>query len=538
METDWRHGETRQNTVGNDDRSATATRVPALTVLAHPDPRRVGERHDLKVLALGHSIRLSRLEPVFRQPERQAEEDLLPLAERTISRQPIRLLGDARTGEVVVDVLDTRTAVVVDGRAVEERRTLTSEEVERGVVLLLGRKVALLLHLMVVPPLERAPHCGLVGESDAILSLRQEVARLAPLNVPVLLRGESGTGKELVARGLHEEGSRSNRPFVAVNMATLSPSLAAAELFGAARGAFTGADRKKIGLFQSAQGGTLFLDEIGETPVEVQAMLLRALESQTILPVGSVEPQSIDVRVIAATDARLEEAMAAGRFRVPLYHRLAGYALQLPPLRQRRDDIGRLLRFFLDQELQSLGVEAPDSGAPPMPSAEVVARLVRHDWPGNVRELRNVARRLAISGHAPAPQVLAQIEDLLTTPTDRPIPAEPPSVAKESVVKKTPTPRRRRRNPEDVTEEELLAALEANEYRMRDTAEALDLSRIGLYRRLEASPNVRKAADLGREEIDAALEAASADVESAAQALRVSVQGLKRRITALGQSRP
>ncbi len=536
-ETDWRVGETRQHTTANEDTSVAA-HVPGLTVLAHSDAGRVGELVALPALGLGHPIRLSRLEPVFRHPYSGPDAQGMPLAERGISRQPIRLLGSGVPGEVVVDVRDTRTPVVIDGETEEDRRTLAAAEVDRGVVLLLGRQVALLLHRMRLPPIEVAPRYGMVGESDAIAVLRQEVARLAPLKVPVLLRGESGTGKELVARALHEGGRHAGRPYVAVNMATLSPSLAAAELFGAARGAFTGANRNKVGLFQSAQGGTLFLDEIGETPVEVQAMLLRTLESQTVMSVGSTEEQSIDVRVIAATDARLEEAMASGRFRAPLYHRLAGYAIQLPPLCQRREDIGRLLRFFLDQEHASLGPDASETDIPYQPSAEIVARLARHDWPGNVRELRNVARRLVISGSAPTSQLLAQIEELPATSKEQTVPAA--AQVKPSATPKppqSPTPRRRRRNPADVSEDELLTALEANGYRMRDTAEALDLSRIGLYRRLEASPNVRKAADLERREIDEALETAAGDVEAAAQGLRVSVQGLKRRITALGPAR-
>ena len=532
-ETDWRHGETLESATEPAEGVPPATQVPGLTILAHPDPQRVGERLALPVLALGHPIQISRLEPVFRAPGAPEDVEGLPLMERTLSRQPVRLLGGRSPGEVVVDVRETRTVVVVEGQEVEERRVLTAAEVGDGVVLRLGRRIALLLHPILMPSVEGVPSFGLVGESDALVTLRQEVARLASLDVPVLLRGESGTGKELVARALHESGSRRSHPFVAVNMATLSPSLAAAELFGASRGAFTGADRKKVGLFQSAQHGTLFLDEIGETPVEVQAMLLRALENGEILPVGSVEKQPIDVRVVAATDARLEEAMAEGRFRAPLYHRLAGYALQLPPLRKRRDDIGRLLRFFLDEESAFLGAESSNADAPFQPSAEVVDRLARHHWPGNVRELRNVARRMAVLGRVPTAQLLAQLEDLLAPGEARPGPAVAPPRTKGSSPQPSSTPRRRRRNPAEVREEELLAALEEHGYRMRDTAEALNLSRIGLYRRLEESPNVGKASDLGRQEIDDALATADGDVEAAALALRVSVQGLKRRLTAL-----
>ncbi|MEM1205567.1 MAG: sigma-54 factor interaction domain-containing protein, partial [Acidobacteriota bacterium] len=366
-----------------------AVPVPGLTILAHPDPQRIGERLPLPVLALGRSVSLSRLEPAFRRRGQGDAKAALPLAVRTLSRKPLRLVGET-SGAVTVDVQDTSTGVVVDGTPVQGRRTFGPEEIQRGVGLVLGRRVALLLHPMLTPPGADTPKCGLVGDSDSMMGLRHEILRLAPLKVPVLLRGESGTGKELAARALHDQSPRSNQPFVVVNMATLNPTLAAAELFGAVRGAFTGADRKRPGLFQAARHGTLFLDEIGETPVEVQAMLLRALESEEILPVGGIEPEGIEVRVIAATDLRLEEAMEGGRFRAPLYHRLAGYTLHLPPLRERLDDLGQLLQVFLEREIAAFREEAVGANGSvsvpqtPYPSAEIVARLVRHPWPGNV----------------------------------------------------------------------------------------------------------------------------------------------------------
>ncbi|MEM9555831.1 MAG: sigma 54-interacting transcriptional regulator [Acidobacteriota bacterium] len=540
-ETDWRSGTTRQETTASDDESSLPARVPALTLLAHPDARRVGERVALPQLALGHGVSLSRLEPTFKPPGPD-ERPPRPLADRTLSRRPIRLLAGPAEGEIVVDLDESRTVVSIDGEPVAAHRTVAAAEIDHGTVLLLGRRVALLLHRMeLAESREETVDDALVGASDAVVHLHRDIERLAPLDVPVLLRGESGTGKELVAHALHTRGPRRERPFVAVNMATLTPSLAAAELFGAVRGAFTGADRKKRGLFQSAHRGTLFLDEIGDTPSEVQAMLLRALESREVLPVGGVEAQPVDVRVIAATDARLEEAMAEGRFRAPLYHRLAGYALRLPPLRERRDDIGRLLRFFLEQfgaeQRSDPGIRPATDVSASYPPADLVARLARHDWPGNVRELRNVARRLALAADASRTQLLAQIEDVLETSPGRrasSAPAPPSNVASETVTQPTrPTPRRLRRDPAEVDEDELLAALEANDYRMRDTAEALGLSRIGLYRRIDQSPHVVKAADLDRPAIDDALRAASGDIDAAARALRVSAQGLKRRITAL-----
>ncbi len=535
-ETGWQDDDTRLTTTTGDDSASASTVVPGLTILAHPDARRVGERIALPVLAVGREVRLSRLEPAFRPPDGATEGQ--PLAERSVSRQPVRLRGGGEPGAVLLDVRDTRTPVVADGCPVDGEHTLNAADVERGAVLQLGRHVVLLLHRMTLPFPEYVPRFGLVGESDAVVRLCQELERLAPLNVPVLLRGESGTGKELAARALHGGGPRCAGPFVAVNMATLSPSLAAAELFGAVRGAYTGAERKKKGLFQGAEGGTLFLDEIGETPVEVQAMLLRALENQEVLPVGSVEAQPVDVRIIAATEARLEEAMADGRFRTPLYHRLAGYAVRLPPLRERRDDVGRLLRFFLHDELLRLGTDGGIDGGLPSPPAEVVARLAGYDWPGNVRELRNVARRLAIAGLGASVEVIGRhlnellVEERAPLPLSSVAPTTPaPSLAEKMAVSY--------RQPHEVDEDELLAALAANAWRIRPTAAHLGVSRTSLYAMIDRSEKIRRACDLSSEEIAASRERHGGHLEAMAAELRVSPNGLRHhlRLLATGEER-
>ncbi len=533
-EDHWQDGETLLTTAANQDEPRTAAPVPALTILAHPDPVRVGERLALPALAAGLEVPLSRLEPVFSAPGRTAAR---PLEERHLSRQPIRLAGGDETGSVALDRGAVHTSIEADGQPVGDAHVFSAAEVDRGVVLTLAHRVVLLLHRLPVPVPEEAPGFGLVGESAATVRLRQEIRRLAALNVPVLLCGETGTGKELTARALHDAGPRSSQPYVAVNMATLPPSLAAAELFGAERGAYTGADRKKSGLFRQAEGGTLFLDEIGETLAEVQPMLLRVLESQEIRPVGSAETLAVDVRVVAATDADLEAAIAAGSFRAPLYHRLAGYAVRLPALRDRRDDIGRLLAHFLAEGLEE-PTRPTDVEERPWPPAELVARLAGHDWPGNVRELRNVVRRLMITGRDAAPDVLAaQVEDILSaSAAPSPLPAVPPTPA-EAAAPAAPA-RRRLRKPSEVGDDELLAALEANRFKLQPTARALGLSRINLYRLIEDHPSVRKAADLGRGEIEDVLTRCDGDQEAAAADLRVSLQGLKRRLTALGLARP
>ncbi len=373
--------------------------APGLTILWHPDVGRVGEQAALTGLAAGRMELLSRREPAFGPP---GEPAVRPLADPYVSRSPIRIDPGEAAGSIRLSASETGTPLAINGEPMAEPREVSAAEVERGAVLLLANRVALLLHFLDPLGAPGVPRFGLVGESLAVVQLRREIARVAALEVPVLLRGATGTGKELVARALHEAGLRRRAPYLAVNMGAIPTSLAAAELFGAARGAWTGAERKREGWFRRADGGTLFLDEVGETPLEVQALLLRALENGEIQPVGGDEAIRVDVRLIAATDAELEAAVAAGRFRAPLLHRLSGYEILVPPLSRRRDDVGRLLLHFLRQELAAVGQEArlaprrPDA-RPWLPAAPV-ARLAAYDWPGNVRQLQNVARRIVVAG--------------------------------------------------------------------------------------------------------------------------------------------
>ena len=516
------------------DSAGVPTAAPMLTILVHPDPDRVGECLSLRALGAGKEVLVSRGEPTFSRPEGNFDSaEGSPLGGRFLSRQPIRFRPDRRSGGVLVDLRTTRTLVEVDGKDLEEGHYFSPQEIVDGAVLRLARKIVLLLHRGPVPSTEPLPPSyGLVGAGLAMWRLRKEIRKLAPLEVPVLLRGETGTGKELVARALHDHSPRADGPFVAVNMAVLGPSLAAAALFGVERGAYTGADRKRQGHFKAAQGGTLFLDEIGEAPPEVQVMLLRALETQEIQPVGSTDFMKVDVRIVAATDARLEEAMESGAFKMPLYHRLAGYTVYLPGLRERREDLGRLLYFFLNEELAALGQPPLRSYDRPWPPAELIVRLAKHPWPGNVRELRNVARRLAISGRdEPVPD----LELLLLPQSAHGTPAgETPGNASDSTVTPVSSKRRVLRKMEDVTEGELLDALRESRWQIQATADALRVSRPNLYRLMEASSSVRTAHELGREEIQAAVVKAGGDLDAAAYELEVSVLGLKRRMKALG----
>jgi DNA-binding NtrC family response regulator len=235
-----------------------------------------------------------------------------------------------------------------------------------------------------------ADYCGMVGGSTVMRDLFSLIDRLAPHARVVLVTGETGTGKELIAGALHQRGARSAKPFVPLNCSAVVETLVESELFGHVRGAFTGAFDHKPGLFEAADGGTLFLDEVGELPLTAQAKLLRVLESGEVRRVGSSEPRTVDVQVVAATNRDLEREIAASRFRADLYYRLNVIRIAVPPLRDRREDVPLLAARFAAACAARL--RKPLDGV--SPAAEHA--LTAYDWPGNVRELRNMIERACI----------------------------------------------------------------------------------------------------------------------------------------------
>ena len=526
----WLQADTRE--AGGEERPAASPLVPGLTVLAHPDVERVGERALLAGLPAGREELLSRGAPGFSAP---GSGRVRPLADPFLSRRPLRLTAGPEPGSILLDGRAAGSALTVDGAPLAGERLFPAAEVARGVVLLLAQRVALVLNPLSPFANDGLAPFGLVGESVALQQLRREIRLVAPLDVPVLLRGETGTGKELVAQALHREGPRRSRPFLAANMGALPASLAAAELFGAARGAYTGAERKRDGYFQRADGGTLFLDEVGEMPPEVQVLLLRALETREVQPVGSEESRRIDIRLIAATDADLELAVQAGRFRAPLLHRLAGYTIRLPALRQRRDDVGRLFFHFLRAELAGQGeadrLATPLEGKPWVP-AGLVARFAELAWPGNVRQLRNAVRQIAIAGRdAGEAGMWLQAEALCEE-------AAGTAAADGEPAGGAPAPARAAapRRPEEVTDDELIAALRTHRFSVQRAAAQLGISRGSVYNRIEQCPRLRKAADLTREELLACRQRCGGDLDAMAAVLEVSRRGLQRRMTQLGMS--
>jgi two-component system nitrogen regulation response regulator GlnG len=517
-------------------RRRSRTRVPTLTILYHTDPRRVGDRVFLPGLLEGRDVSLSRLEPEFSAPGLGPTR---PLGDRHLSRSPVKLSLADDAGALRLSVTETRTRVDADGTPVVGAKVFSQRDVERGVVLELADRVVLLLHTFAAQPSDASERFGLVGESEAILALRYEIRRVADLDVPVLLRGETGTGKELVARAIHQAGKRRNSLFLCLNMGAIPATLASSELFGASKGSFTGSMRDHAGYFQRAHGGTLFLDEIGEAPLEVQVMLLRVLETGEIQRVGGQETQRVDVRLVAATDTDLEAAIDEGKFRAPLLHRLAGYEIVTPPLRERRDDFGRLLFHFLREELRAAGEEhrldPTDAEAQPWMPASVVARLARHDWPGNIRQLWNAVRQIVIGSRSfDTVQIGPQVERLLRE-------AAPPVPVSDATVEPTLPgllPRRRSageyRNPSEVTETEALEALRSTRWEVKQAAEQLGISRPSLYVLMERFASIRKASDLAREEIVATHEECGGNLDAMVARLEVSKRGLQQRMKQLG----
>jgi transcriptional regulator with PAS, ATPase and Fis domain len=299
----------------------------------------------------------------------------------------------------------------------------------------------------------------LIGQSAAIRHASDMIIRFARTEEPVLITGESGTGKELAAHAIHDRSLRRDGPFLAVNCAALPATLIASELFGYEKGAFTGAIARTKGQIEHANSGTLFLDEIGDMPVELQGHLLRFLQDGRIVRVGGREPIRVDVRILAATNVRLREAIAEGRFREDLYYRLNVLALHLPPLRERREDIPLLADHALREATAHFGREVSRF------TPEAMDLLRRHDWPGNVRELMAVVRRAVVMGDAP-----------VVTPGDLSGLTEHARPAIAASARPSPG--------SDEERNALIEALADTQENITLTAQELGVSRVTLYRML------------------------------------------------------
>ena len=308
---------------------------------------------------------------------------------------------------------------------------------------------------------------NLIGSGAAMRRVFETIQKVAETDLTVLILGESGTGKELVAHAIHNTSNRRQRPFVAVNCAAINRELVESELFGHEKGSFTGADSRRVGRFEAADGGTIFLDEIGDMAPETQAKVLRVLQEQKLERVGSTQTIEVDVRVVAATHRDLATEVEAGRFREDLYYRLKVVELDLPPLRERTEDLPALAERFLGQVAERLGREKRQL------SPEAAARLARHAWPGNVRELRNVLEQAAVLASGDA------IEEEDLNLGDAPALAAAPSLPSD-----LPFGEAKKRTIEGFEREFLLRALRENDGNVSRTAQAIGMVRQSLQQKI------------------------------------------------------
>ena len=350
--SDSRDADTRPASASREAGARARPRLAALTVAHHRDPSRVGERALVLEQESGRPVLLARHELAFAHPGDASEPR--PLAEPRMSRTPIELRASG--GGLALDA-PASLEVRVDGRAVSGRVALDAATLARGAVIEIGKAALLVAHHAELGA--RPPRLGITGESAAIDEVRRAIVRVADLAVPVLVEGESGVGKERVARAIHEASGRSGA-YVAVNVATLPPSLAASELFGHARGAFTRRVRSaRRPLRARRRRGRSSSTRSARSPPTWQAMLLRVLETGEVRRLGTAESRSVDVRVLAATDSDLAAAVDRGDFRGALLHRLRGFVVLVPPLRERREDVPRLALELLREELAGDGRARP-----------------------------------------------------------------------------------------------------------------------------------------------------------------------------------
>lgn len=480
-----------------------------LTILWHPDPARIGEQF---IGPAGEgTVEVSRYAPLFFRPG----QDGIAIGHRAIARAPLHLRRTVDDG-VEITAPDSRMAVEVNGDVLSTPLAFDCDEVARGIVLGLGGHVLLCLHWMTsFPRANDVP--GLLGVSSGAIATRELIRQVASTDLPVLLLGETGTGKDVAARAIHAASKRRTLPLVAVNMATLNESLAAADLFGAAKGAYTGAQAARQGLFAEADGGTLFLDELGDTPASVQPMLLRVLETGRYRPLGANQEAVTSARMIAATDQDLD----AKGFNQPLLRRMESFVIRVPALRERREDIGVLLLHTL-----KACVDSPEEQAA-FP-AGLVSEMCNYDWPGNIRQLANVTRRAVMAQRAGQGISLAQF-------------VREPFVSRSVIAGKheaqTLADAPVRRSLASIGSDDVMVAMDENGWQISGAAQQLGISRPSLYKLIEAHQGIRPAAAIPAAEIAAALHANGNDVAACAMNLKTPCEALRRHLRVLGLDR-
>ena len=523
MSTDTPAEPTLPSVITSLSRSLAEERL-VLTIVFHPDPSLIGAA---AILPGGNNnVRVGRHSPLFQRPAAGPAEDGLALQDPHVSREAlnIRVLGEGLTLSRCEGACRCR----VEGRELAAPRTLSAADARAGITLFLAHGVVLFLRRTVIPAATAtvqgsgAVASAMVGSSFYMATLRSQIARAARSGDDVLILGETGTGKELVAQALHNASARGGADLVAVNMAAIPEGLAPTLLFGNAKGAYTGAAAAARGYFEQAEGGTLFLDEVGDTPGEVQAQLLRALQQREIQPVGG-PTRKVDVRIVSATDADLD-ADSCG-FKAALRHRLGACELRLQPLRDHREDLGELAWAFLLEICEGQGKQSllPHIGSPATTTAlwaELFHLLLSYHWPGNIRELANRLR-----------QLVHGCDETLAVPAELVARLAPATVEREQHDRQVT-------GAGAVSSVELDAALIAANYRVAEVARTLQISRQSVYRHIEKSRELRLAADIPMDELLAAMERCAGDLAATAQQLKVSPQALRGRLREPGRRPP
>lgn len=479
-------------------------RLLALTIIWHPDASRIGDQF------LGSDgadrIRLARYEPLFYQPG----SDGLALTHPGISRDPLQIMREP-DDSVLIFPSASKMVVELNGKIIRETMHLTMAQIDAGVVLCLGGAVVLCLRYMQRLP-KNNPVAGIDGVGEAAISVRDQILQVARTDSTVLLLGETGTGKEMVARALHALSKRSAAVMVSVNMAALNESLASADLFGAVKGAYTGANFVRHGFFSEAGGGTLFLDEIGNAPQTVQPMLLRVLESGQYRPLGATQDQFSTARLIAATD----QDLYGGSFNQALLRRLESFIIEIPPLRMRREDIGVLILAILRKSNHASHTDLPTI---------LINRFANYDWPGNIRQLTHILKRCLIllqSGEVP------QFEQLLAQTPGAPVQSGPGTGSWKA------TSSEKRVNLDHFDMNQVLTAMEQHYWQISAAAHALHLSRPSMYKLLANHPLIRDVEQIPTEEIRSALAACGGNMAACASRLKTPVEALRRHVRAAG----
>jgi DNA-binding NtrC family response regulator len=487
-----------------------------ITIAFHPDTTRIGSHTNLGSMRGEKSRIVGRQTPYFGL----GESTELPLDDLYISREALRLCQ--ANGAVTLKRCADSSRVSVDGHEMVCECLLEDAQLERGVCIVLGGRIVLLLHRIIHAVVAQPNHDSersLLGSSAYMANLREQISKLAVADVDVLIRGETGTGKELVAEALHATSGRASGDLVAVNMAAIPASLAPSILFGSARGAYSGADKTSRGYFEQAEGGTLFLDEVGDTPEEIQPQLLRALQQREIQVVGG-SIRKVNVRVISATDASLDNQSC--NFKAALRHRLSQSEISLLPLREHAEDVGTLLWAFIKIYFDAFGrnelLPTEQSNAYSIARwADLFSRFLMYAWPGNIRELRNFSQQIAVTSGATLSIPSAIIQRV--------------SGRENTAVHEQTRPFQVRvAAPKKYSEEAFIEGYEKARFEVSPAARQLGLSRQAIYRRIADIPGLCLADELPRCQVQEALDRFEGDVEEAAMSLRVSFSALQARL--------